>query len=393
MNGRELHEAIYSGASFDRLPVGGVGPWQETLERWQAEGLEKGVDLNRALGLGGDDGEFFPLNLNMVPAFPIRILSQDSAQVTLVDEYGITKMMLRSDFDRSSGYMGAAGATSSMSHWLDFPDKTLADWKTLYEERFNPALAGRLPENWESRKPEWIARCATRWVSAFCFPLGGLFGGMRQLLGLEGLVYATADNPALIRTIANDLAEFWIAAYANALVGVRLDQITFFEDMCATKGPLMGPAMFEEFLAPAYRKAIGALKEMGVRQFWMDSDGNSLPLIPAMLKCGLTGTSPCEVNSGMEPEMLREAFPTLNLSGGIDKRALTGGVHQIDEEVRRRFETAWRKGRYVPHLDHGAPPDISWPNIRHFAQQVIACAERPLSRVGSVRRGRSGCFV
>jgi hypothetical protein len=384
MNGRELHEAIFSGASFDRLPVGGVGPWQETLERWQAEGLAKGADLNRVLGLGGDDGEFFPLNLNMVPAFPIRILRKDSEYVTLVDEYGITKKMLLSDYDRSGGFMGAAGATSSMSHWIDFPVKTLSDWKALHEERFNPDRAGRLPENWESRKPEWSARCATRWVSAFCFPLGGLFGGMRQLLGLEGLVYATADNPGLIRTIANDLAEFWIAAYAKALVGVRLDQITFFEDMCATKGPLMGPAMFEEFLAPAYRKAIGALKDMGVREFWMDSDGNPLPLIPAMLKCGLTGTSPCEVNSGMEAEMLREAFPTLNLSGGIDKRALTGGVRQIDEEVRRRFGTAWRKGRYVPHLDHGAPPDISWPNICHYARQVIACASFP--QVPSIAR-------
>jgi len=377
MNGRELNEAIFSGSTFDRLPIAGVGPWGETFERWHAEGLGKDDDHNRVLGLSGDDYEFFPLSLNMVPVFPIRVLKENSEYVTLVDEYGITKMMLRSEFDRSGGLMGAAGETRSMSHWIDFPVKTMSDWKALYEERFRPDLNGRFPDHWETRKPEWTQRSRTRWVQAFSFPLGGLFGGMRQLLGLEGLLYATADDPELVRTIADDLAEFWIATYSGALVDARVDQVTFFEDMCATKGPLMGPEMFREFLAPAYRKTIGALKEMGVRELWMDSDGNVKPLIPEMLKCGLTGTGPCEVNSGMDAEELREAFPTFNLGGGIDKRALTAGTAEIEEEVKRRFHTAWRKGRYVPSLDHGAPPDISWRNIQHYARQIIACASRP----------------
>ena len=56
---------------------------------------------------------------------------------------------------------------------------------------------------------------------------------------------------------------------------VRLDQITCFEDMCATKAPLISPAMFREFIAPGYRKYLGGLKDMGVEQLFMDTDGDA----------------------------------------------------------------------------------------------------------------------
>ena len=380
MNGRELLLAIYSGERFDRLPVSGVWPWAEAIERWRNEGLPADVDWNDLLfGPIPDDLMGLPLNLNMVPAFDVRILEKNHQYVTLVDEYGITKKTLRSDFDRSGGLMGNAGAMSSMSHWIDFPVKTMADWKQLYEERFRPDLKGRLPDDWDGRKLEFRQRAETRWVSFFCFPLGGLFGGMRQLLGLEGLAYAMADNPALVHTIVDDLTSFWVETFSSVLKDVRLDQVTFFEDMCATRGPLISPAMVREFLAPGYRKTIGALKEMGVREFWIDSDGHFAPLLPEMMACGITGTSPCEVASDMDAGELRAAFPRLNLAGGIDKRALVQGPAAIDQELRRRFGTAWKAGRYCPSLDHGAPPDIPWKHVQYYAPIYRRyCYEPPL---------------
>jgi uroporphyrinogen decarboxylase len=368
MTGRELHTALYSGERFDRLPQHGVWPWAEALERWRREGLPADVYWNELLFAPiPDDSLGLPLSLNMVPAFEVRVFEKTDEFVTLVDEYGITKQTLRSDFDRSGGLMGNAGAMSSMSHWLDFPVKTLADWKPLYEERFRPDLAGRLPADWDQKKAEFREKSSTRWVSHFSFPLGGLFGGLRQLLGLEGLIFAMADDPALVRTMVDDLTTFWVETFARALRDVRLDQVTFFEDMCSTQGPLIGPATVREFLAPGYRKVIGALRDLGVREFWIDSDGNFAPLIPEMMACGITGTSPCEVQAGMDAGELRAAFPRLNLAGGLDKRALVQGPAAIENELRRRFATAWQKGRYSPSLDHGAPPDIPWKHVQHYA--------------------------
>ena len=171
------------------------------------------------------------------------------------------------------------------------------------------------------------------------------------------------DDPVLVHTMVDDLTDFWVATFAQALKDARLDQITFFEDMCATKGPLIGPEMYRGLPGTGYRKVIGELKAMGVKESWVDSDGNFQPLIATVMACGFTGTSPCEINSRIDPEGLHEAFPKLNMSGGIDKRALTRGPEEIEAEVRR-YKTAWTHGRYVPVLDHGAPPDISWENAR-----------------------------
>ncbi len=369
MNGRELLAAINAGARVDRLPLPGIWPWAETRERWVREGMPADADLNAALGLVCDDYGHLPLDLNMVPVMPIVVLDKGPDYVTLIDEFGVTKRCLRADYDRTGGFKAAAGAMSAMSQWLDFPVKDLRSWKALYEERFQPTLEGRLPAGWNAAA--YAEQAATHWMWYFGFPLFGLFGPMRELMGLEGLLFAMYDDPALVHTIIGDLTDFWLATFAQVLPMARLDQVTFFEDMCATKAPLCGPALFREFLAPGYRKVIGGLRELGVSECWMDTDGNAWDILPEMVACGITGTSPCEAQAAMDVARLREAFPTLNLSGGMDKRALaTGDGAVIDAEVARCFRVAWGKGRYTPALDHGAPPDISWHAAQRYAEGV-----------------------
>ncbi len=379
MNGRELFEAICAGECSERLPVFGIGAWGETRDRWHREGLQPDVEFNVELGLVNPDQLALPLNLNMVPAFPIRVLDREDDHVTVVDEYGVTKKLLAAEFDRTGGRIGSAGLANTMSHWIDFPVTDIASWKAIYAERFRPTLDGRWPEDWAARRAQFIEDSRTRWVRNFGFPLFGTFGPLRQLMGIEGLSYAMVDDPLLVRTIASDLAAFWVAAFDLALrQGVRLDQITFYEDMCGTRGPILSPAAFEEFFGPAYRSTIAALREMGVKQFFVDSDGHLDPMIPMLISCGITGILPVQASAGMDVGMLRERYRDLNLHGGIDKRALAEGPGAIDAELERVFTVAWRRGRMTPHLDHAAPPDISWANAQHYAERYVElCAAPP----------------
>lgn len=382
MTGREIVEAILAGERPDYLPVLKVGPWGETLERWRREGLGPDADHNEALGLCGLRTECFhylPLHFNMEPEFPIRVLARDEEYVTLVDEFGVTKKMMRADFDRAGGKMSAAGLMSSQSHWIDFPVKNLRDWKTIYAERFRSELPGRVPADWEQRQKKFKEEAKTRWVWMFGFPHFGIFGGIRELMGYENMVYAMADEPALIHAIAGDLTDFWIATYAKVLRDVPLDGVVFFEDICATKGPLVSPATFREFAGPYYRKVTGALRELGVKEFFCDTDGNAWELLPELLACGMTGLHPCEVGAGMDVAALRERYPALALHGGIDKRALAKTPAAIDAELDRCFRVAWSKGRYFPALDHLAPPDISWANMQHYAHRYVQHCGSPQS--------------
>ena len=79
------------------------------------------------------------------------------------------------------------------------------------------------------------------------------------------------DDPTLIHTIVAGLTDFWLEAFDQTLQdGVRIDQVMFFEDMCATKAPLIGPAMIE---------------------------------------AGVNGFHPCEVQAGLERGPLRLTSP------------------------------------------------------------------------------------
>lgn len=377
MNGRELYAAIYSGERVAHLPVSGIGGWPEAVERWRSEGLDAHESVNGTLGLVADNTASLPLNINMWPVFPIRILEEDLEYVTLVDEYGVTKKMLRLDYERSKGCMGAAGATSSMSYWIDFPVKDMASWKAIYEARFNPTPEGRIVDDWEVQKDRFTEHAETRWVAYFSFPFGGLFSAVRQLMGLERAVFTMADNPQLVKTIVSNLTDFYLESFALLLPEVRLDQNTCFEDMCSNRSPLISPAMFREFFAPGYRRYIGGLKDMGVQQVFIDTDGDARRLIPELIACGFTGCHPCEVKAGMDAGELRRQYPTLCLNGGIDKIAVAKGGRKLEQEFERRFRTAWELGRYTPGLDHSAPPDISWANMQHYARLFLAWCKSP----------------
>lgn len=141
----------------------------------------------------------------MVPPFDIRVLAETERFVTLVDECGVTKRMLRADYERSGGRKAAAGATSSMSQWIDFPVKDPRSWATILEERFRPTAGGRIPAGWTRERRTFRERAVSRWVTSFPFPFGGLFSVVRELMGPEGALFALSDEPALVRAIVGDL--------------------------------------------------------------------------------------------------------------------------------------------------------------------------------------------
>lgn len=370
MNGREIHQAVYSGEKFDRLPVRSITGWTEAVERWRREGLAADEDPSTAIGIGADDHANLPVNLNMYPLFDVKIIKKGESQVTLFDEFGVTKQMSRADFDRSGGLKSGAGTMSSMSHWIDFPVTDMASWKKIYEERFQPSGEGRIPDGWDQQKADFKAQAEARWVRHFGFPFGGLFSAVREVMGLEGAVFAMADSPDLVRTIVEDLSSFYLETYA--LLETRLDQVTCFEDMCSNRAPLISPAMFRDFFAPSYKKYIGGLKDMGVEQVFIDTDGDARLIIPEFISCGFTGIHPCEIKAGMDPAAIRKQYPQFCCNGGIDKVAVARGGREMLDEFERRFRTAWELGRYTPCLDHLAPPDISWKNAQRYGELLQA---------------------
>jgi uroporphyrinogen decarboxylase len=55
-------------------------------------------------------------------------------------------------------------------------------------------------------------------------------------------------------------------------------------------------------------------------------------------------------------------------TGGIDKRALAAGGEALRSEVLRVVPPLLKLGGFIPGVDHGVPPDISWQNFIEYSR-------------------------
>ena len=63
------------------------------------------------------------------------------------------------------------------------------------------------------------------------------------------------------------------------------------------------------------------------------------------------------------------------MMGGIDKHRLSLGRKAIDRELEK-IPFMLESGRYLPCLDHSAPPNVSWDDYRYFCERLRDLIER-----------------
>jgi uroporphyrinogen-III decarboxylase len=353
------------------------GYWAATIRRWYKEGLrcEEGIpdnfdgglsvraekmgykeggvidkDVNKQLGL--DEPQYrIPVNNFIYPLFERKILEDHADWFVYQDGWGVTKQEFK---DRSTPEKIVSG-----------PVKTVEDWEKL-KERLQPAIEGRLPENWKEL-------CQIYKENDRLLVLGGghgFFGTPRYLFGDTEVLYAFHDKPKLIHNINDYLCNFWIELYSRVLQDVKPDVGFIWEDMCYRNGPLISPKMFEEYMLPYYKKLCGFFRDNGINIIHVDTDGNAWKLIPLFLEGGVTGLFPMEVAAGMDVVKLRETFPKLQMIGGVDKMELMKDQGAIDRELERRIFPTMLKGGYIPMVDHLVPPEVSWENFEYYRTRL-----------------------
>ncbi len=379
MNDKERFLAVMSFEPADRVPFWEQGYWGGTVERWYREGMERrhGVQgspafgdtvrgpatpiapgdrvcLDVAAGAGLDAPSLkVPVNLYLSPPFPEEVLEETGEHATVRDEYGVVKRLPR--------------AHDSIPHFLEWPVKSLEDFERLAAERLDPDSPGRFPQDWQEQV---AALSAYQGVVALGGYPCGFFGAPRYLMGEMALLMGFLDRPELVGRIVDHLAELWARLYDRVLSQVRVDCVHFWEDMSFKNGPLISPELFGKFLVPAYRKVTDVARSHGVRTVLVDTDGDCSKLIPGFLEGGVTGLYPFEVQAGMDVVQVREAFPRLQILGGINKRELAAGPERIDAELRRRLPGMLERGGFVPMADHQVPPDVSWQSYLHYRRRI-----------------------
>lgn len=369
MTNRERYVNCVTFRPVDRVPNHELGIWGQTYDRWLAEGMppeairEGWFDGIEYFGL--DRREFLNINLGMIPAFDHQVIEETDRYVIARNGQGIVTKALKEGT--------AHGTRMSMDQYLRFPVETPEDFAAL-RKRYEASNPLRYPTYWESRVKCWNAREHTMCLGVnTCV---GLYSNLRRWMGTENLSLAFYDQPDLVHAMVEFVADFTMQTVQRAIEDVDIDYFNYFEDFACKSGPLLSPAIFRKFFMPHYKRMNEFFRAHGINIIALDSDGNTEPLIPLMIECGVTLHWPCEIASGMEPQKLRKEYGhDLALSGGIDKREIAKGPEAAEREVLRKVPELIADGGYIPTLDHTFPPDISYDSFLHYLEIKQRCLE------------------
>ncbi|MBT4503315.1 MAG: hypothetical protein HOC74_36635 [Gemmatimonadetes bacterium] len=383
MNDKERFHAVMNFEPCDRVPYWEQGFWGGTVDRWYAEGMPRRHDVQGDPEYGdtvrgpatpiapGDrichdvrDNALLdkpslrvPVELYLCPVFEEEVYEETDDQATLRDALGIVKQTPK--------------ARNSIPHFLSWPIEDRDDFERLAAERLNPDTLDRFPADWNAQVEMLNAYDGV--VAIGGHPCG-FFGAPRYLMGEVALLIGFLDKPELVRAIIDHLADLWATLYDRILSQVKVDCVHIWEDMSFKNGPLISPALFREFMLPAYRKVTDVVRSHDVDTILVDTDGDCRQLIPLFLEGGVTGIYPFEVQAGMDIAQIRESYPDLQILGGIDKKELATTRERIDAELDKRIPPMLAKGGYIPMADHQIPPDVPWENYLYYRKRIAEMA-------------------
>jgi hypothetical protein len=327
MNHVERFRAVMNFGPVDRLPIIEWAPWwDKTIARWRGEGL--------------------PANLT--------------------DEYDI-----RAHF----------GLDPVKQFWFNPRAKTIPPKRSPEENRVNKpedylALRQHLfPADAVERDEirPW-AEMHARGEVVVWITFEGFFWFPRGLLGIEQHLYAFYDQPELMHRMNEDLLQSQLRILDEFCPLIRPEFMTFAEDMSYNHGPMLSKAMFDEFLAPYYRRIVPRLKEYGIIPL-VDSDGDVTQLIPWLKEVGIEGLLPLERMAGVDAATLRRDHPRFGMIGAFDKTVMHRGEPAIRAEFERLLPVM-RGGGFVPSVDHQTPPEVSIDQYRQYLGILCEYAEK-----------------
>ena len=129
--------------------------------------------------------------------------------------------------------------------------------------------------------------------------------------------------------------------------------------------------MFEDYVAPHYKRITDLLTKYGIDIVSVDCDGCIDTLVPIWLKNGVNTMFPIEVgtwNASIAP--WREKYgKMLRGVGGMNKTLFARDRKAIDEEVER-LKGLISLGGYIPCPDHRIAPDAKFELVQYYCDKM-----------------------
>ncbi len=320
----------------DRLPMLEWGPWwNETLDRWQGEGLPPNTPERREL----------------LPVAGRGWANRLWAGGGIIDQLGLDSFRV---------------LWLSPRHGLTCPvPQTHGGGLVEDEDGYRRLREHLFPEPaFDREQLRALGALQRRGETALWAYLEGFFWFPRTLFGIEPHLYAFYDQPELMHRMNADLAEYYQRVVGELCECCVPDVLLFAEDLSYNHGPMLSRENFQTFLTPYYHRLIPFLESRGIRPL-MDSDGDVTAVIPWAKEAGIRGIGPLERIAGTDLVQIRRDHPEFLLAGGFDKLVMKHGEAAMRAEFERLLPVM-RQGGFLPTADHQTPPEVSLDHYRTY---------------------------
>lgn len=210
----------------------------------------------------------------------------------------------------------------------------------------------------------------TDYVVCASHPVYGVFELGLWMCGFEEFMVRMYEDEPFVRKFIQIVLTYQlkvIRRYYEAL-GPYIDYTSSGDDFATQSSLFLSPAMFQDFIAPAFKERIRFTKQFTDAPFLHHSCGNVARLIPDLIGCGVDILNPIQPSvPDMAPRALRAAYGgKIAFHGGLDTQAeLPGGtpesvaraVNQLLDDIEAH------KGGYIFAAAHNLQGDVPPENI------------------------------
>ncbi len=179
---------------------------------------------------------------------------------------------------------------------------------------------------------------------------------MYWMTGMTMFSYLLADAPALI--------EEWLEARHQcelrrvaAIADPRVIPIALtYDDIAYKNGLLFSPAWLRRVWVPRLKRLNDAWHARDTLCLF-HSDGDLWPVLDDLVAAGIDGLNPLEVMAGMTVAAVRQRYPRLFLTGGIDVSQLLalGTPEEVRAACRQAIAAAGGRGYFL-----GSTTELHW---------------------------------
>lgn len=319
-----------NGKEVDRVPVIEWAPWWNlTVERWLGEGLPREF-------AGCDELQgYFGLDKCLQTCVNVKTSATPAPK-----SHGAGVMEDEEDYERDI-------------------------LPTLF-----PPVENVLSENHYN----WLKRTHERNDTLHFFTVEGFFWYPRTLFGIENHLFSFYDYPELYKRMCSEYADWLVDVFNYVFPRFHFDFMSFAEDMSYNGGPMISKELFDEFLAPFYKKVIPVIHSYGIPVF-IDSDGDITKAVDWYASVGADGMFPLERQAGVDVSLYLDKQPSMAFLGHFDKMCMKYGEEAMRKEFERLLPSMLR-GKFIPSVDHQTPPDVSIDNYRIYVSLLKEYASK-----------------